>query len=177
MYERLLDEATRVSWTSSPEESERLRPLREQLFHQLTESPTETLPILLRALQEPDIFRQSTAVAIIGELGYPANETALPTLISLVEEHDPNSPVWQTAVTVLHRLGPAIVIPFLIQRFLEIGDLAQQLSRNESSIPLNERIEGLSVMLSGTKILESEWAIRLLSGSMRIIISADVSGI
>jgi hypothetical protein len=159
MYERLLDEATRVSWTSSQEEAEGVSALRKQLFHQFAQSPAETLPILLKALQQPDIFRQSTAVEIIDVMGYPANETAIPALISQVEAHDPNSPVWVAAVNALSHLGPDIVIPFLIRTLLEIGEPFHQPSRIEASMTLNENIEGLSMMLSRT-MLESEWAIR-----------------
>src|SRR5579863_1083463 len=157
MYEQLLDEVTRVSWTSSPEEGERLRSQRDQLICQFTQSAAETLPILLKALQESDLFRQTTVIEIIDVMGYPANEPAIPALLSQIEEHDPNSPVWRASVQALSHLGPDIVMPYLIPAFLEKGMPARHALSGDMYTSWNEAIEGLSMMLCKTT-LGNEWA-------------------
>jgi hypothetical protein len=75
-YASLLDEATRASWTRTKEEGERLSLVRSKLLQQLAQEPTKTLPILLQALEQPDLYRQTTAIEIIDLIGSPENEVA-----------------------------------------------------------------------------------------------------
>jgi hypothetical protein len=161
-YETLLNEAARVSWCGSQEESDRLRPQRERLLQQLAQSPHEAIPVLLKALQESDLYRRTTAIEVIDSIDYPANEPAIPALIYQIEVEDPNSPTWSAAVIVLSHLGPDIVVPHLIRAFLEKGEPYHKLSISEYHTSWYKDIEGLTMLLTRTK-LDSEYARRCCS--------------
>lgn len=159
MYERLLDEATRLSWAESPEAAERFRLQREHLLRQLTRSPTEALPVLLNALRTSDQHRQVTAVEALDWLGYPANESAIPALLDEIGANDPNSPVWQAAAIALHHIGIDGVAPYLIHVLLGHGEPDAEETDRNMRISWSEYLEGVSALLSRT-IIGSEWARR-----------------
>jgi hypothetical protein len=159
MYEKLLDNAIQLTWMKSKEELGRLKPLRDRLFYQWTQSVAETIPVLLNALRTSDMGRVVTAIEIIDFMGYPKNEFAIPELLACIGSSDPNGIIWAGALFTLSHIGQDILVPHIIRALLETGEPYHHLLNNENNITSwEEDLEGLCTLLSGTKVLERTYA-------------------
>lgn len=105
MLEKLLNEATFAAREYNEQKA-------EYIIQELVKSPDEAIKVLVNALREPDKIRQAIAIRVIRLIGYPKNESAIPSLVYHIG--DPNLPGWGDAVNALTDMGLHVVIPYLI---------------------------------------------------------------
>lgn len=92
--------------------------MQEHLIHELAQAPFETLPVMIEILNTHPKRLWSTAAEVVRAIGYPANTTALGTLLDHVG--DGNSPGREKAIAALVEMDMAVVgaavIEFLLDR-------------------------------------------------------------
>jgi DNA-directed RNA polymerase subunit F len=106
MLEKFLDEANRATHEYEEQKA-------EYFIQELVKLPDEAIKVLVKALRQPDKIRQAVAIRIICLIGYPKNESAIPSLVYHIG--DQNLPGWGEAVQTLTDIGPNVVVPYLIR--------------------------------------------------------------
>lgn len=112
MLEKLLDEANRATREYDEQKV-------EYFMQELVKSPDEAIKVLVKALRQPDKIRQAVAIRVIRLIGYPKNESAIPSLVYHIG--DPNLPGWNEAVNALTDMGLHVVVPYLIRAIWNRG--------------------------------------------------------
>lgn len=92
---------------------------KEQLIHELAQTPFETLPVMIEVLTIHPKRLWSTAAEVIYAIGYPANTAALGTLLDHVG--DGKSPARENAIPTLLEMEMGVVGAAIIDIFLERG--------------------------------------------------------
>lgn len=87
-------------------------PKQKKLIQVLSTHPEEVSPLLEYVLMAVKDLRE-IAILVVGAIGYPRNATLIPLIIEQV--CDPNNLAIESAIQVLHDLGPDVLVPYFIE--------------------------------------------------------------
>lgn len=128
----------------------------DQLIRQLALiASEEEVDGLVKALRQTNKVPQELIIQALHLIGYPKNEPAIPELIYHIG--DPNLLGWSEAVETLTDMGPDVVVPHLIQAFLEKGPPYHADAGNNQTWAYD--VEGLCTMLS-METISGEYVLR-----------------
>jgi hypothetical protein len=149
-------------------------PPDEKLRQQLVQNSDEAVPLLLRAIDEKDKVDGADAIGLLGLIGYPGNELAIPTLVEYLGA-DINDPRYQVTVEVVFQMGPDVVVPHLIRALLDKGE-PSHVGIGVYKTFWVQTVEGICWTISTGRIkdrIDQEYALRCCPAVNALLLQAD----
>lgn len=140
-----------------------------QLFRQ---KPNETVPLLLRAIEESDKVDGATAIDILGMIGHPENKAAIPTMVGFLGA-DINDPRYLSTCDALFQMEPDVTVLHIIRALLDKG-APYHIVRSVNETSWAEDVAGICWTISArTDLVDQAYALRCCPAVNALLLQAD----